>query len=969
MYRLLTGISILLVVALAACGSDGGSPGLVQEDGSGPDVADVAQDDSGGLPDAEQDVPSDDAVTDTPTSPDADPDSTGDVPAPDTLPADAQEGGDAGGQDSEDVACVPDCEGNVCGPDGCGGSCGDCACGDGVCQAGESPESCALDCGPCGDGTCGIGEDAQVDGGLACPADCAPECGDGICEDAETPESCRFDCGGCGDGLCGPNDDGCFEDCLFGCGDGTCNALVEQETCPQDCPPECGDGECGATESPLSCPADCATCGDGMCTGGEDEASCFDDCNPLCGDGACRAGDTVESCPEDCGPCGDGVCGLHESPESCPADCAATCGDGTCGDGEDEGTCPADCACLPECEGVECGEDPCGYVCGVCGDGFECTGEGICACVPDCEGRVCGDDGCGGSCGACDPGLHCEGGQCACDFVTCDGGCCEEGGVCVDDACCMPDCEGRECGPDGCGGTCGECPFAYECEPDAGICEWQVFCGNGVCEPDAAEPEDCNTCAEDCGCEAEGICGADGACCDPACDGLECGPDGCGGTCGTCGDLSTCADGLCACDFEACEGACCAEGEVCDAGACCQPSCDGRSCGSDGCGGSCGTCPDGFGCDGGLCECDNGGWARTYGGSDDSVIYAVEPDGQGGFVFAGMDDGTLDDFWVGRTDGSGSLLWDEKFNGAGSFPNDAGFAVAARGDGGLVAGGKRDSGTSMDNGWIRALGPNGGGSWASSYGGGGFDIFYDVAPTPDGNWLFVGHRFSGTSYDGWRVEMSDTGAKVASGTWGSSAFELLRGVTAMSSGGYALAGMRGSNASLGNDQTSDGGRMWVVRVDADYGVTWSKAFGTKSAEGYEVVEAPDGGVVAVGYTKGTGRDLLVVRLDADGNKLWDLARHFGGDDVGRDVAVTDDGHFIVAGYTSAGGGGRNALVVEIDDTGALVWQSFYGFSSHEAAYSLTPIPGEEDRFLLGGHKGEDGWLKSVGRCAPPATAN
>ena len=33
--------------------------------------------------------------------------------------------------------------------------------------------------------------------------------------------------------------------------------------------------------------------------------------------------------------------------------------------------------------------------------------------------------------------------------------------------------------------------------------------------------------------------------CTPNCDGLECGPDGCGGSCGTCRDSESCADGLC----------------------------------------------------------------------------------------------------------------------------------------------------------------------------------------------------------------------------------------------------------------------------------------------------------------------------------------------------------------------------------------------------------------------------------------
>jgi secreted trypsin-like serine protease len=65
--------------------------------------------------------------------------------------------------------------------------------------------------------------------------------------------------------------------------------------------------------------------------------------------------------------------------------------------------------------------------------------------------------------------------------------------------------------------------------------------------------------------------------CTPMCSGKGCGPDGCGGSCGTC-----------------------ANGESCtSAGQCmpvCTPQCSGKSCGSDGCGGTCGTCGSGQTC-------------------------------------------------------------------------------------------------------------------------------------------------------------------------------------------------------------------------------------------------------------------------------------------------------------------------------------------------------------------------------------
>lgn len=71
--------------------------------------------------------------------------------------------------------------------------------------------------------------------------------------------------------------------------------------------------------------------------------------------------------------------------------------------------------------------------------------------------------------------------------------------------------------------------------------------------------------------------------CVPDCANKECGSDLCGGTCGTCG-----------------------EGLVCSVGKCeqgCEPMCTGKECGDDGCGGDCGACPAAAPtCDEGVCK-------------------------------------------------------------------------------------------------------------------------------------------------------------------------------------------------------------------------------------------------------------------------------------------------------------------------------------------------------------------------------
>ncbi|MFH1532672.1 MAG: hypothetical protein ABIK09_18250 [Pseudomonadota bacterium] len=98
---------------------------------------------------------------------------------------------------------------------------------------------------------------------------------------------------------------------------------------------------------------------------------------------------------------------------------------------------------------------------------------------------------------------------------------------------CVPSCTGpddgpKECGDDGCGGSCGAC--INNCDP---------------CGTMGGPFEDPNLCME-----PEGLCAQ--VCCPLCCDGLECGDDGCGGACGMCDDGEICADNHCEADDKPC---------------------------------------------------------------------------------------------------------------------------------------------------------------------------------------------------------------------------------------------------------------------------------------------------------------------------------------------------------------------------------------------------------------------------------
>lgn len=132
---------------------------------------------------------------------------------------------------------------------------------------------------------------------------------------------------------------------------------------------------------------------------------------------------------------------------------------------------------------------------------------------------------------------------------------------------CVANCD-RECGDDGCGGSCGSCG-GMDCI-DGWCTEIDYPCLWIECGMD--QGEDCGECDDGLTCDW-------GTCRNAACDGKECGDDGFGGSCGECGPLS---------------------GTECDDGVCVEipvPDCYEKECGDDGIGGSCGECDEGAYCD------------------------------------------------------------------------------------------------------------------------------------------------------------------------------------------------------------------------------------------------------------------------------------------------------------------------------------------------------------------------------------
>jgi hypothetical protein len=174
-----------------------------------------------------------------------------------------------------------------------------------------------------------------------------------------------------------------------------------------------------------------------------------------------------------------------------------------------------------------------------------------------------------------------------------------------------------------------------------------------------------------------------------------------------------------------------------------------------------------------------------------------------------------------------------------------------------------------------------------------------MAVLDDGGVLLVGDTDAkgAGKKDLWMLRVDAVGNLSWDKTWGGAGDDSAYGAAALADG-FALSGETSSKGAGGTDGL-------LLRVNALGTTVWEKVLGGPLNDSLtRVLELPDGGVVAVGYTlsKGAGgTDAWAVRTDAVGGVMWEHT--FGGaksDDV-IGVAAGSAGSLVLAGGTMSKG--------------------------------------------------------------------
>jgi hypothetical protein len=341
-------------------------------------------------------------------------------------------------------------------------------------------------------------------------------------------------------------------------------------------------------------------------------------------------------------------------------------------------------------------------------------------------------------------------------------------------------------------------------------------------------------------------------------------------------------------------------------------------------------------------------WEKTYGGSgDDRAFFAVAT--TGGYLVVGSstsNEKASTEAWAVRVNNEGNALWNRKYK----QNMGAEFRSAICLEDGFLLVGNTFLASGEIKGYAVKIDTEGNPLWNVVLDtGNGLNKIFSASKSPNG-FVLVGLADSarGKSSEVWLVGLDVDGNVNWNKTFGGAGENAGRSVTVVQSN-IMVAGYSDISGTGNYD-------FLVIKTDMSGNLLWNKTYGgLESDKAYSIISAPDGAVIA-GDTRSKGAgdtDAWVIKIDLDGNMIWDKTVGGIGFDTPSYVTPSNANGYIVCGTTfSSGNGNRDFWIFEINDLGKVGWSCTVGRTGYEEAY--VAIQGSNNEVFAAG------WTNSIG---------
>ena len=383
-------------------------------------------------------------------------------------------------------------------------------------------------------------------------------------------------------------------------------------------------------------------------------------------------------------------------------------------------------------------------------------------------------------------------------------------------------------------------------------------------------------------------------------------------------------------------------------------------------------------------------WEKSLGGTNNETTFKIINTLDGGFLVGSLTESNNGDvsgnhgsadIWLTKIDNNGIIQWQ---NCLGGLDFEVVVGMDNTNDGGYILvgntfsnGGKNTSQVYGNHGgqdiWAVKVDQFGNMEWRHCYGGCAQDDARAIQQTSDGNYVIVGGTLSVNSgdvygvhgdWDAWALKIGRDGALIWQNVIGGSGIDYFYTLEETNTGNLIVGGLTSSfDGDLNGGDNKGEEDVWVAQLSADGDLLWNQTYGGSSYDGARgMCLSTEGDILIAGVTYSSdgdvtgwhgGNDAWVLRLDADGNLLWESA--FGGssNETAYSVFQRTDNDFIFAGEaTSFDGdvignhGGVESWIVKFDKNGLLKTSICLGGSSADLSRSATQ--GIDNSVIVGG---------------------
>ena len=271
--------------------------------------------------------------------------------------------------------------------------------------------------------------------------------------------------------------------------------------------------------------------------------------------------------------------------------------------------------------------------------------------------------------------------------------------------------------------------------------------------------------------------------------------------------------------------------------------------------------------------------------------------------------------------------------------------------------------------------------WEKSFGGSSVDIGYSLYKNSNNEIFCLGetssrdfdvtglHGSPSSLEDFWLFKTDTSGNLLYQRCIGGTNSDVGHKIIRTMDGGYMLTGYASSN----NGDVTGSGTVrqrdyWLAKTDSAFNIECGKLIGGGTSDiANSIIQTSDSGFLVVGssynfggyvtihYGLSTTSDIFVAKVSKNGTYLW--GRTLGGslDDIGMDVAQTNDGGYIVLGASASNDYDLPAnpmgqiVIFKLDSIGNIGYVKTHGGTGGENVSQI--IMDEDGSFLLVGSTG------------------